>query len=239
MNIKKYYFIISIILTIISVFYVYCLNNSIENYANTRLKYASPHTIKTLYSIMNTIDVLFKQNNILYWVEGGTYLGAIRHGGIIPWDDDIDISIMENNSDKILSLFDIFSRHGLTLMQTWFGFKIFPKDGEDIKGYQWKYPAVDIFVMKNINNKICYKSSRAQKLFGHCSFNSNEISSITRLKFGTNKVNGVVKKYSKSYLDGCYGQDWPDYAYKSYDHQNEKSIKKIKILLTDEEKQPA
>ena len=40
---------------------------------------------------MNFIDKICNENNITYSVIAGTMLGAIRHKGFIPWDDDLDI----------------------------------------------------------------------------------------------------------------------------------------------------
>ncbi len=52
---------------------------------------------------------LFEKHNIVYWIDCGTCIGAYRYGGIIPWDWDIDLSILlpdHDNVKKILSTLD-------------------------------------------------------------------------------------------------------------------------------------
>lgn len=44
---------------------------------------------------------LLEENNIPYWLDCGTLLGAYRYGGMIPWDDDIDISIFGVDHDNV------------------------------------------------------------------------------------------------------------------------------------------
>ena len=44
-----------------------------------------------ILEVMKYIDGICRKNGIVYYIMGGTALGAIRHGGFIPWDDDLDI----------------------------------------------------------------------------------------------------------------------------------------------------
>ena len=54
-----------------------------------------------LYVLQDVTRVL-EELNIPYFMQGGTMLGAIRHGGFIPWDDDVDLGIPRADYDRLL-----------------------------------------------------------------------------------------------------------------------------------------
>lgn len=57
-----------------------------------------------ILEIMVYIDSLCKNNNIEYYLMGGSALGAIRHGGFIPWDDDLDIFMSRENYCRFMKI---------------------------------------------------------------------------------------------------------------------------------------
>ena len=75
--------------------------------------------------VMKRIHDFCVANNIKYYMIGGTLLGAIRHKGFIPWDDDMDIAMMRDDYEKFMDLFPCYFTDGSLVAQR----------PEDIKHY--------------------------------------------------------------------------------------------------------
>ena len=57
-----------------------------------------------ILDIIKDIDIVCKNNGIEYYLLGGSAIGAIRHKGFIPWDDDLDIIMTHSNYNRFLKV---------------------------------------------------------------------------------------------------------------------------------------
>jgi len=68
-----------------------------------------PEVLKRLHNVQLQILSDFiracEKYELSYFAVYGTAIGAVRHGGFIPWDDDIDVGMLRRDYDKFLQIF--------------------------------------------------------------------------------------------------------------------------------------
>ena len=70
-----------------------------------------------MVEMLKFLDGFCKDNQIDYWIDSGTLLGAVRHGGFIPWDDDTDVCMLRKDYLRFIRLFGK-QRYGNFVLQT-------------------------------------------------------------------------------------------------------------------------
>ena len=64
-----------------------------------------------VYEIFKEFDILCRKYKLRYYMLGGTMLGAVRHKGFIPWDDDMDVGMPREDYEKLLIIGKKYFEH--------------------------------------------------------------------------------------------------------------------------------
>ena len=71
----------------------------------TNKEYTIQEIQSSILSVAKYLDEFCRKNNIVYDLMGGSALGAMRHKGFLPWDDDLDVFMTYDNYQKFLTIF--------------------------------------------------------------------------------------------------------------------------------------
>ncbi len=80
-------------------------NDTITNHNQAQEEIHAAH-LQALLLLLQEFDRVCKQLGISYMLFSGTMLGAVRHGGFIPWDDDVDVVMLREDYERFLSQAD-------------------------------------------------------------------------------------------------------------------------------------
>jgi len=180
--------------------------------------------------------------DITYWMDGGTALGAVRHQGIIPWDDDLDIGIDKKQVSSFLKLRSKLEKCGYGIGKNWTGFKIYYLNREPMDGVIWSFPNMDVFVMEYMKvrggTRITYSSGEVRGVWPRAYYEVKDLFPLRKYKFGSFWVWGAYDY--RTYFKNQYGKTWNSVAYREYDHEHEESVDdSIKMRLRESDRQPA
>ena len=69
--------------------------------------------------LLKAFKKICEENNFTYWLQSGTMLGAVRHKGFVPWDDDTDVGMFRDDIEKLRELLKNDAEYKITLIYDW------------------------------------------------------------------------------------------------------------------------
>lgn len=152
----------------------------------------SPARRAAFYRLTHVMTQLMERAGIRYVEFAGTLLGSIRHQGMIPWDDDVDVMILEEDVPLLVGLFDRIEGYGIRRNPRLahdpgiFQFKPF---GTPILGGERGYLGLDVFVatpveLEGVGTVLHHKSHSFRKDFPRQWFLPDEAFPRQQVRFG-------------------------------------------------------
>jgi len=196
-----------------------------------------------MYEMADHMHTVLERHGINYCVDGGMILGYHRHkdaggnSGFIPWDDDLDIAVHENQKDALEAAKADLEASGQ------YRFRKYPV-GYTLERTVDKYgafaPALDIYLVNETHNDGLLRPSKPQgTLDRRLTFGTDLENDTEVVHFGPTKVRMLKKAPAMYYLSTVYGSDWNSVVYRVRDHVKQLNIKPTKVHLHNDDRLPA
>lgn len=176
-----------------------------NNYKIIEAAYTEQEVVDELYQLLKDTDEILTKNNITYWHHDGTTLGAIRHGGLIPWDNDIDLVIPKGQVGKLDNLRTEFTKLGYELKKDRFWYRVYGPQRKLISNQLPFRVGLDIFIMEEKDGIYNYSHLYVRWLFPNEYYYAKDIFPLKRHKFGPITIWGPANPIA--HLDTNY-KDW-------------------------------
>lgn len=182
-----------------------------------------PVTAKQLYQMAHDTQRILEAHGVRCVASGGTLLGAVRNGGIIPWDDDADFSIDMKHKRKVGSARPDFENCGYELLPVPYGYKVCMRKRRRIPGEKHSYPFVDLFFHREgRNGRVSLAQDWATNAWPNDFYLKKEYHPLRLVPF--HDISVWIPRDPLPYLKRMYGADWATVGYRTYDHARERSI---------------
>lgn len=164
-----------------------------------------------VYQGLAAADWALGHLGIRYMIMSGTLLGAMRHGGMIPWDDDADLGVCLRDAAAVQSARPLLRARGHDVARFEHGLKIFPISGSVTDpGLDYRYPFVDVFTLIRQGRTWVFNSALAREKWPGEYFAAEDFDDLVRLPFGPLSLWSVREPAARAYLDRSYGPDWAE-----------------------------
>ena len=179
--------------------------------------------LNELYLLLKRTTDLCHEHNIQYWIDGGTLLGCVRERGQIPYDNDTDLGMLQDDYTKFRNIcepilkreFNYFIKESnvgfLKILSAVCGLQLTEDENNIVS------PCLDIIVYHNFNGIIAIKDRLTRHMYSKFRFLENNLFPLKKdyIYFDL-LLYGAVNPFP--YLERCYG-DWSKRIYELKEYE--------------------